>query len=332
MTHPASSIAPRINLALQGGGSHGAFTWGVLDRLLEDGRLEFEGLSGASAGAVNAVLLADGWLEDGRSGARAALARFWNRVGTVSGIFGTAPLGPWIELFTRTLSPYQFNPANLNPMRQLLGELVDFERLRYSDRFRLFLSATNVRTNRVRIFHGRDVTVDAVMASACLPSVFQAVEIDGDAYWDGGYLADPPLFPFFYECETSDLLVVMINPLSREAVPSQPGDIIDRISEVSFNASLIAEMRAIAFVHKLLGEEWLQPEYRSRLRNVLVHVVRADDALGGLGAATKYQTSLPFLQDLFRRGQAAADDWLEANFRHLGKRSSIDVRRTFLDQ
>jgi NTE family protein len=328
----SSVESPRVNLALQGGGSHGAYTWGVLDRLLEDGRLDFEGLSGASAGAVNAALFAHGWLEDGRDGARAALSRFWHAVGNASGVFGTAPFfGPWMALFARTVSPYQFNPANLNPLRSLLASQIDFERLRASSELRLFVSATNVRTNRIRIFRGSEISVDAIMASACLPMVFHAVEIDGESYWDGGYLADPPLYPFFYECSTPDLLVVMVNPLSRDSTPSQPGDIFDRINEISFNASLIAEMRAIAFVHKLLDEGWLKKPFESRLRNVLVHMVRADGMLTGLGTDSKYRTSLPFLLDLFERGRAAADEWLSNNLQHVGKRSSVDIRRTFLD-
>ena len=331
---PETRALPRINLALQGGGSHGAFTWGVLDRLLEDGRLAFEGLSGASAGAINAVVLAHGWHEGGREGARAALARFWESVGQVSGVFGSMPLGPWAQWLTRTLSPYQFNPANLNPLRTLLEQQIDFERLRRNGPLRLFVSATNVRTNHVRIFHGREIGIDVVMASACLPTVFQAVEIDGEAYWDGGYLADPPLFPFFYECESRDLLVVMVNPLVREATPSAPIDILDLINEISFNASLIAEMRAIAFVHKLLDEGWLKREFQSKLRNVLVHLVRADGAdgsLAGLGSDSKFHTATPFLLDLRERGRLAADAWLSKSLRHVGHRSSIDVRRTFLE-
>jgi len=328
----SASASPRINLALQGGGSHGAYTWGVLDRLLEDGRLDFEGLSGASAGAVNAALFAHGWLEDGRDGARAALSRFWHAVGNASGVFGSAPfLGPWMALFARTVSPYQFNPANLNPLRSLLASQIDFDRLRASSDLRLYVSATNVRTNRIRIFRGNEISVDAIMASACLPMVFHAVEIDGESYWDGGYLADPPLYPFFYECSTRDLLVVMVNPLSRDSTPNQPGDIFDRINEISFNASLIAEMRAIAFVHKLLDEGWLKKPFESRLRNVLVHMVRADGRLTGLGTDSKYQTSLSFLLDLYERGRVAADEWLATSLKDVGKRSSVDIRRTFLD-
>ncbi|MCM5569718.1 patatin-like phospholipase family protein [Burkholderiaceae bacterium FT117] len=322
---------PTVNLALQGGGSHGAFTWGVLDRLLEDGRLDFEGVSGASAGAMNAVVLAQGWMEGGRDGAREALDRFWRTVGGGSGIFGTEMLGAWADLLVRTFSPYHLNPANLNPLRGILDTQVDFERLRADSPFRLFVSATNVRTSHVRVFDTNELTVDVLLASSCLPTVFHTVTIDGEAFWDGGYLADPPLFPFFYECESRDLLVVMVNPLARDRVPRNPGEILDRLNEITFNASLISEMRAIAFVQKLLGEGWLKPEFEPRLKNMLVHAVRADGVLSGLGSESKFTTATPFLLDLRERGRETASAWIEASLRHVGKRSSIDVRSTFLE-
>jgi NTE family protein len=320
---------PTVNLGLQGGGSHGAFTWGVLDRLLEDGRLDFEGLSGASAGAMNAVVMAQGWMDGGRDGAREALERFWRSVGGGSGIFGTEMLGAWADLLMRTFSPYHLNPANLNPLRGILDTQVDFERLREESPFRLFVSATNVRTSHVRVFATQEMSVDVLLASSCLPTVFHTVTIDGEGYWDGGYLADPPLFPFFYECRSRDLLVIMVNPLARERIPRNPGEILDRLNEITFNASLISEMRAIAFVQKLLGEGWLKPEFESMLRNVLVHAVRAE-GLAGLGSESKFTTATPFLLDLRERGREAAGAWLAENFQHVGKRSSVDVRRTFL--
>lgn len=322
--------SPVVNLGLQGGGSHGAFTWGVLDRLLEDGRLDFEGLSGASAGAMNAVVMAQGWMSGGRDGARAALDRFWRSVSGGPGMFGTEMLGAWADLLVRTFSPYHLNPANLNPLRGILDTQIDFERLRHESPFRLFVSATNVRSNHVKVFETHEMSVDVLLASSCLPTVFHAVTIDGEDYWDGGYLADPPLFPFFYECESRDLLVVMVNPLARDRVPRNPGDILNRINEVTFNGSLISEMRAIAFVQKLLGEGWLKPEFEPRLRNVLVHALRADGAMSGLGGESKFITSTPFLLDLRQRGRDATDAWLEKSFVHVGKRSSIDVRSTFL--
>lgn len=321
---------PMVNLALQGGGSHGAFTWGVLDRLLEDGRLGFEGVSGASAGAMNAVVLAHGWLDGGRDGAREALDRFWRAVGGAAGIFGTELLGAWADLISRTFSPYHLNPTNFNPLRTMLVQQIDFERLRAASPFRLFISATKVRSGHVRIFDDSELSVDALLASACLPTVFHSVEIDGEAYWDGGYLADPPLFPFFYGCRTRDLLVVMVNPIEREQVPRTPSAILDRLNEISFNASLIGEMRAIAFVRKLLDEGWLKPEYESRLKSVLVHAVRADGVLSDLGSDSKFTTAMPFLLDLRDRGRSAAQAWLDECLPAVGLRSSVDVRKTFL--
>ena len=321
-----------VNLALQGGGAHGAFTWGVLDRLLEDGRLDIEGVSGASAGAMNAAVLAHGWAEDGRDGARAALERFWTAVGGNGSLFGAALLGPWAELLTRTFSPYQFNPVNLNPLRSILEAHVDFERLRRASPVKLFVAATRVRTGHVRVFRTAELSADVLLASACLPTVFQAVEIDGEAYWDGGFLADPPLFPFFYECRTRDLLLVMVNPMARDTVPRLPGEIADRLNEITFNAALVSEMRAIAFVQKLLREDWLKPEHRGELKDVLVHVVRADEALPDLGVESKSNTALPFLRDLRERGRKAAEAWLAADLASVGRRDSVDLRRTFLTE
>ncbi len=319
-----------VNLALQGGGSHGAFTWGVLDRLLEDGRLGFEGLSGASAGAMNATLLAQGWMMDGRDGARAALDRFWRSIAGGAGVFGSEMLGAWADLIVRTFSPYHLNPANLNPLRGILATQIDFERLRAESPFRLFVSATNVRTGHIRVFETGELSVEVLLASSCLPTVFHTVTIDGEPYWDGGYLADPPLFPFVYQCESRDLLVVMVNPLVREQVPRTPAEIVDRLNEISFNSSLMSEMRAIAFVQKLLGEGWLKEAYRSRLKNMLVHAIRADGILSGLGTETKFTTATPFLLDLRERGREAASAWLDSSLRAVGSQSSIDVRRTFL--
>ena len=332
MAKAASGAQPTVNLALQGGGSHGAFTWGVLDRLLEDGRLSFEGLSGASAGAMNAAVMAHGWAEDGRDGARAALERFWTAVAGNGSLFGAALLGPWAELITRTLSPYQFNPVNLNPLRSILESHIDFERLRAASPLRLFVAATRVRTGHVRVFRTAEMSADVLLASSCLPTVFQAVEIEGEHYWDGGFLADPPLFPFFYQCDTRDLLLVMVNPLARDTVPRLPGDIADRLNEITFNAALISEMRAIAFAQKLLREDWLRPEHRGRIKDVLVHVVRADDCLPDLGVGSKSNTAMSFLVDLRDRGRQAASSWLEADLASVGVRDSIDLRRMFLEE
>ena len=339
-----------INLALQGGGSHGAFTWGVLDRLLEDGRVTFDGICGTSAGAMNAVLVAYGLMQGGSEGARASLANFWGRVGQMGAMLnpganllagnpiansGSDPVlatQQWaIESFTRTFSPYQFNPLNVNPLRDLLASCVDFEALHHCDDVKLFLCATNVRSGKVRIFDNAAMSVDAVMASACLPHLFQAVEIDGEHYWDGGYMGNPVLYPLFYQTATRDVVVVMVNQMRRDEVPTTSAAIEDRVNEISFNSSLMREMRAVEFVSRQLSEDWLKPEYAKRMRNVLVHLIRADAFMGTLSAASKISTDTRFLASLRDLGRASASAWLDANHADLGKRSTVDLRSEFLD-
>src|SRR6266566_1657857 len=276
--HKLSGQVKTINLALQGGGAHGAFTWGVLDRLLEEKDLGFEGLSATSAGAMNAAVFAYGLAVDGREGARKALTGYWKRVSDAAKL---GPLQPnpidrmlgdhkltWSPVFslmgivTRVLSPYEFNPADYNPLREVVEQSIDFDVLRRPDcPVKLFLSATNVRTGKVKIFAGKEISTAAVMASACLPTMFHAVEIDGEAYWDGGYMGNPALFPIIYNCKSTDIVIVHINPLFRKEVPRAADDILNRINEISFNSSLMREMRAVSFVTKLvtqkriLGEE-----------------------------------------------------------------------------
>ena len=347
---PAANAIKPINLALQGGGSHGAFTWGVLDRLLEDGRVTFDGICGTSAGAMNAVLVAHGLMQGGHDGARASLADFWERVGQLgamlnplAAMLGSNPLAhagsdpllatqQWaMESFTRTFSPYQFNPMNVNPLRDLLAACVDFEALHHCGEVKLFLCATNVRSGKVRIFDNASMSVDAVMASACLPHLFQAVEIGGEHYWDGGYMGNPVLYPLFYETATRDVVVIMVNQMHRDEVPTTPAAIEDRVNEISFNSSLMREMRAVEFVSRQLTEGWLKPEYAKRMRHVLVHLIRADAFMGTLAAATKISTDMQFLAGLRDLGRASATQWLQDNHAALGQRSTIDLRREFLD-
>ncbi|WP_420408524.1 patatin-like phospholipase family protein [Hoeflea sp.] len=335
-----------INLALQGGGAHGAFSWGVIDRLLDEPDIDFEGISGTSAGAVNAVVLAHGLMQGGRQGGKAALEDFWrrsSRTGSiwspprpqdVSPIPGIAMLSAAVysvfDTLTRTFSPYEFNPFGINPLTDTLSECVDFEALKKHCSTKLFLSATNVHTGRVRVFESHEVDVDVVMASACLPFLFQAVEIDGEHYWDGGYVGNPALFPFFYKCESRDVMIVHINPMEREEVPKSAPDILNRINEISFNSSLINEMRAINFVTRLLEQDWLKDEYKERLRHILVHSVRADDALKHLSVESKFNVNWSFLTDLRDRGRSAADAWLSANRDALGKHSTVDLESQYL--
>ena len=335
-----------IDLALQGGGAHGAFTWGVLDRLLEDERIEIDAISGTSAGAMNAVVLADGLMAGGREGAREALRRFWSRVSNASGsgplvpgvlgaFFGSwsiegSPLQLYLDWVGRSLSPHQFNPLDLNPLRVILDAEVDFERVRACDKVRLFVSATNVRTGRLKEFGQRELSADTVMASACLPLMFRAVEIDGEAYWDGGYLGNPSLLPLIDQSPTHDLVLVQINPSRREALPTTATDILDRLNEITFNSSLIKELRSLALIQQLLRQEGAPPAAgRARLFTQIaalrMHRIEAGAELAGLGATSKTSTAWPALTQLHRMGHGAAEAWLALNFGHLGRRATLSL-------
>jgi NTE family protein len=329
-----------INLALQGGGSHGAFTWGVLDRLLEEETIDIEAVSGTSAGAVNAVALASGYATGGRSEARKKLAAVWRRIadsnpfnvvtGSLNSLFGGwfgamyNPAMATMDMMSKALSPYQFNPGNINALRDVLDDLIDWRAVQTTPEFKLFLSATNVRTGRVKIFEQAEITADEVLASACLPQLFQAVEIKGEFYWDGGYVGNPALFPLYYATQSSDLLIVEINPLLRPDVPRTTRDIADRINEISFNSALLQDLRALEFVTRLLDDNKLDGE---RYRRMLVHMIATPDEVTRLGASTKSTTDMPFLQRLHDWGYTEADSWLRDNQQHLGVRSSVDLHK-----
>lgn len=330
-----------ICLALQGGGAHGGFTWGVLDRLLEDERIAIEALSGCSAGAMNAAVVADGMVAGGRQGARDALAAFWRSVATagIMSPFQRTPLqiltGEWgldgspgylmMDLLNRVASPYALNPMGYNPLRDLIADLVDFERVRACESLRLFLSATNVETGRVRVFDRAEITADVVMASACLPLMFQAVEIEDTPYWDGGFVGNPVLFPFFNSCGSRDVVVVAINPLVRRGTPKAARDILNRMNEITFNTSLLKELRAIDFVARMLRENRLDD---SRYREMLVHMI-ADDRIAALGASSKLNPEWGFLTHLFEIGRDAAEAWLQTHYADLGARTTIPLRELF---
>ncbi|SDB26082.1 patatin-like phospholipase family protein [Bauldia litoralis] len=338
-----------INLALQGGGAHGAFTWGVLDELLGDDRLDFEAISGTSAGAMNAVVLADGLMRDGAVGAQRRLAAFWRRIsregmagGTAGEIFQnilgfwnlpafpsfpTFPSFDYTHRLSQMVSPYRINPLNINPLRDLLDRLVDFDLVRANTALKLFISATNVRDGKIKVFTDDEVTADAVMASACLPYLFQAVEIGGEHYWDGGYMGNPALFPFFTETECSDILLVQVNPVRSEAVPKTAKEIMERVSEITFNSSLLREFRAIDFVNRLLDENRIDP---ARYRRNRVHRIDATEALSRHSASSKLDTSWRFFKELHEAGREAARAWLDAHFDDIGVRSSLDLRAEFM--
>lgn len=332
-----------IELALQGGGAHGAFTWGVLDRLLEDDRIQIEGICGTSAGALNGVVVADGLDSEGKEGARKALKNFWSAVsqaGSFSPLQRTLLdrlLGRWtldfspgyitFDLMSRLVSPYQLNPLDLNPVRSLIARLVDFDHVRHAEGIKLFVAATNVRTGKLKIFRRDEMTVDMVMASACLPFMFQAVEIDGEAYWDGGYMGNPSLFPLVDECQSHDIVIVQINPILREELPRSAGDILNRINEITFNASLIKDIRSMALLKKLIDAGDLEHE---RYKDVLFHRINADAELKPLGVSSKVNTEWAFLEHLHDVGYRTTSVWLEDNYRNLGKRSTIDIGSVYL--
>lgn len=332
-----------INLALQGGGAHGAFGWGVMDKFLEDGRVEIEGISGTSAGSMNAVVYASGILK-GNDGARQALHDFWKAISDAGQKFAP-PKMPWdtggghqkgnpiqdmMKAMMSIVSPYQINPMNYNPLREVLEKQVDFEELERSQLTKLFICATNVRTGKVKIFHTPEVTAKVVLASACLPQVFQAVEINGEHYWDGGYMGNPVLYPLFYYTDSRDVVILHINPIERPGPPTTSADIANRLNEITFNSSLIKELRAVYFVQKMLDEGWIKDEYREKMKYVLIHSVRADNAMSDLSSASKMSSDWKFLTMLRDRGRALATDWLEHNFQHLGVRSTVDLKKEFL--
>ncbi|MFO0996749.1 MAG: patatin-like phospholipase family protein [Alphaproteobacteria bacterium] len=332
-----------INLALQGGGAHGAFAWGVLDRLLEDERIAFDGVSATSAGAMNAAVLAYGLTEGGRDGAKRALAGFWRRI-SVAGAF--SPLQPTFldrlthnhslelsptfiafDLLTRVLSPYEFNPFNHNPLRNVLEQTVDFERLRSDCSLNLFICATNVRTGKVKVFSDEEISADAVLASGCLPFLFHAVEIGGQHYWDGGYMGNPVIYPLIYQCESRDVVVVHINPIERDDVPTTAREIMNRINEISFNSSLMREMRAIAFVTKLIDDGKITD---GSLRRMLIHSIEAEDFMRDLGVSSKMNADWEFLTHLRDVGRESAAAWLDRNFDRLNRESTVEVREMYL--
>ncbi len=333
-----STSRKHINLALQGGGAHGAFTWGVLDYILEDERLEIDGISGTSAGAMNAVALADGMLEGGKEGARSQLERFWRAISADAALspiqrnifdkllgvwsLDNSPGLLWMEMLQKFVSPYDSNPANINPIKDLLNREINFENVQKNSKIKLFIAATNVRTGKIRVFDQTRLDADRVVASACLPQVFQAVEIDGEAYWDGGYMGNPALFPFFKGTDTKDILVVQINPLERKEIPRTPREIQDRVNEITFNASLLREFRAIEFVARLIEDGRLD---KDEYANIHIHRISALEELADLTASSKLNAEWDFFVYLRDHGRHAAKLWIDKHYDDIGECSTIDL-------
>jgi NTE family protein len=333
----------RINLALQGGGAHGAFTWGVLDYLLGDGRLVFDGISGTSAGAINAVMVADGLARGGPEEARQRLAAFWRAASlggdlpvgqrlAVERMFKVSPSDEspfriWMDAMTRVLSPYDLNPLNINPLKELIEKFVDFEAVRGSE-VALYVAATNVFTGEVRVFSRAEITADAVMASACLPFLFRAVEIDGVPYWDGGYSGNPAVFPYFYDGAPEDVLIVQINPVTRQQTPRSSREIMSRVNEITFNAPLLAELRALEAIDALIDGGKLAPGPSNRgVSRPRLHRIVLPHIGGGFDTPrSKLKTDYEFFQTLRRLGQRAGRRFLDEHFDAIGRRSTLDLR------
>jgi NTE family protein len=325
-----------IDLALQGGGAHGAFTWGVLDRLLEQPQLRIEGISGTSAGAMNAAVLADGHAAGGFPGARSALESFWRRVSRAALLsplrrtpldmlmgrwtMDTSPVFLAFDLAARLFSPYDLNPGGANPLREILAECVDFGRVRQSP-IRLFVTATNVRTGRGRVFRNAELTPDILLASGCLPTLFQAIEIDGETYWDGGYAGNPTITPLVRECASSDTVLVQVNPVERPGTPRSARDIINRVNEVSFNATLLKELRMIAVLRQVANPGDCEG---ARWAGMRIHRI-ASAAMTDLGYSSKLNAEWDFLCMLRDEGRRCADAFLRAHMKDLGRRSTFDL-------
>jgi NTE family protein len=334
------TVDRRVSLALQGGGAHGAFTWGVLDRLLEDGRLDFDGVSGTSAGAMNAVVLAHGLLQDGREGGREALAKFWGAVASSAPFDlsigadlengGSAPGVRMLMYWARQFSPQELNPFDINPLRGIVNAQIDFERLRAASPLKLFIAATNANTGRLRLFGTREVTAQALLASACLPSIHHTIEIDGEPYWDGAYSANPAVYPLLYDCAATNVLLVLLSPMLHGETPRTAEEIRSRSLDLAFNATFLREMRAIARAREYASRSMLPlGRLERRLKRVHFHLIEAEELLSQLAAETRLTTSLSFLEMLRDQGREHAGAWLSRHFSKLGKRSSINVRDMF---
>ncbi len=342
-----------INLALQGGGAHGAYTWGVLDYLLEDDRLDFEGVSATSAGAMNAAALAYGKTQGGAEQARETLEDFWKEISRAGQVFSPVKRTPWelsaglnpfmpnwslanssafafFESFTRALSPYQFNPLNFNPLKDVIERTIDFDIVHACECVKLFITATDVQNGTAKVFQNKEIDHEVLLATAALPFLFQAVEIKDRFYWDGGYMGNPSLWPLFYHAESRDILMVHVNPISREEIPKESYAIDNRINEITFNASLLKELRAIDFVKKLINEDMLKDEYKDKYKDILFHAIRADDVMCDLSIASKFDTDWNFLTYLRDLGRNQAKLWLEAHFDDVNERASINIQEDYL--
>ncbi|MBK3774477.1 patatin-like phospholipase family protein [Azospirillum sp. YIM DDC1] len=349
-TMPAPAVQPAnrkgakpISLALQGGGAHGSFTWGVIDRILEDGRLTIDGIVGTSAGAMNCAVTAYGLTIGGHEGARSKLREFWRRISDEAkkgplqptpldkmfskGNMDFSPLWQMFDALSRMMSPYELNPMNMNPLRDVLSDVVDFKRLRKAPACKTFIAATDVCAGRLKVFGPKDISVDAVLASACLPFLFQAVQVGNAFYWDGGYSGNPPLYPLIDQCDSRDILIIQINPVRVPVPPRTAREIMDRVNTLSFNSSMMRELRVVDFVSKLIDSGELSPEKHKKMH---IHTVDAEEVVEKLGVTSKLNADWDFLMYMFETGRHKADEFLDQHFDKIGRESSTDISAKFL--
>lgn len=335
-----SGFQKKISLALQGGGSHAAFTWGVLDRFLSDDLVEIEAISGISAGGMNAALLVYGVDNGGKEEARKLLESFWRKVSALSSMspfraniidkmfgntdFTFSPSFYALDYLTRVFSPYQFNFFDLNPLRNLLNELLDFEKLRHAKKIDLFINATNVRTSKPRIFRKKELNMDMLMAAGCMPFISKSIEVEGDFYWDGGYSGNPALRPLIKETESSDIVIIQVNPLNNDDIPAKAQEILNRVNEISFNNAILRELNCLSLITTLINENKLKD---SAYRAINLHMIEAEDIMAGFGSASKFNADWDFLIHLKELGFQTASDWLENNYEKIGTESSLDVEQ-----
>ena len=334
-----------INLALQGGGSHGAFTWGVLNRLLDEERLQYEAISGVSSGAMNAVLFADGYMKGGSEGAKQSLSDFWKAVASeYNDLFESSPVSIWNKAvgldypgtldsylsLTEKFSPYELNPFNLNPLKNIVQEHVDFNGLKKFAGIALHIGATEVRTGKMRVFTNKELSADVLLASACLPSLHHAIEINGEAYWDGAFSGNPPLYPLIFNSKRSDILVVLLQPLSRNSLPKSVEEIRKRTNELSFNNTFLREMRAIALSKDKIKESWLGTgSLEKKISRLNIHVIE-DRKFRNMDSNSRYNAGSDFIHELYSQGNKHTSRWLKKNLSEIGKRSTIDLVKTFV--
>lgn len=336
----------RVSIAMQGGGAHGAFTWGVLDRLLEEKDFVIEGVSGASAGGMNAVSVAQGMMEGGNEGARAALKRYWEtnaeagkssflKPGLMDVLLNKFTMNnslPFIlsDVMCKFLSPYQFNPVGTNPLTEIVNKLFDFDKLNKYKDVKVFLSATHVYSGKIKVFSNarEELSTETMLATACLPTLFHAVLVNGEYYWDGGYTGNPVIYPLIYECETSDVMLLKLNPTHRNRLPVTSSEISDRMNEITNNTSIMREMRSMHFITKLIDEGLVAP---GKLKRLNVHLIENEGVFAELGWSSKLNTDRVFLTHLFNEGRKTADKWIEKNYDNIGKKSTADVAEEFVE-